>query len=177
MFICLHLNERLQPIHRADIEDCLQDALEEFSFGEVTGGGTLMAKNGEISSCDIDIDFSGNDEDFKRFLDFINDLTIAKGSALEKDGQKIPVGRFEGMGIYLSTNLPDEVYKNSDVNELIAKLNTAIGETGVLRSWRELNEFTALYYYGSSFEEMKSKAEPVLSSHPLAQDCNVVQTA
>ncbi len=177
MFICLHLNERLQPKHRFVLEDTINEALKAHDLGEITGGGTLMEKNGEIKSCDIDIEFSGNDDAFERFTDYVNHLNIAKGSELETDGKKVPVGSFEGMGIYLDVNLPGEVYENNDVNDLIAQLRDALGENGILRSWREHNEFTALYFYGDSFKKIAKLVKSVLEKHPLAENCRVVQIA
>lgn len=178
MFIVLHLNEKLQPIHRGDLEDYLEEVLEKNGLGEVTGGGTLMEKNGEINSCDIEIEFSDGDPDaLEWFKKFIGGLNIAKGSALKIEGcDDFPVGNFEGMGLYLSNDLPDEVYQANDVNDLIARLGEALEEAGDLRSWCE-KEFTALYYYGSSFDEMKRLAEPVLNAHPLGKECNIVRIA
>lgn len=177
MFVVLHVNERLQPKHRFVLEDTIDEALKRNNHGEITGGGTLMEKNGEIKSCDIDIEFSGDDDAFERFKDYVNHLGIAKGSELETDGRKVPVGSFEGMGIYLSVNLPDEVYKNNDVNDLIAQLRDALGDNGMLRSWREHNEFTALYFYGDSFKKMSKLVKRILEKHPLAENCRVVQIA
>lgn len=177
MFVVLHVNERLQPKHRFVLEDTIDEALKRNNHGEITGGGTLMEKNGEIKSCDIDIELSDDDDAFERFKDYVNHLGIAKGSELETDGKKFPVGSFEGMGIYLSVNLPDEVYKNNDVNELIEKLNDALGDKGILRSWREHNDFTALYFYGDSFKKMAKLVKRVLEKHPLVENCRVVQIA
>ncbi len=178
MLVVLHLNEKLQPKHRFPLEDMIDEALKKRSLGEITGGGTLMEKNGEIKSCDIEIEFSGDDDAFERFKSYINHLNIAKGSELEVDGgEKFPVGSYEGLGIYLSVDLPKEVYENNDINELIEKLGNAVGENGVLRSWRELNEFTALYFYGDSFGKMEELVKPVLKTHPLAKDCKIIRIA
>lgn len=40
MDLSLKLNARLQPIHRFELEDALQEVLEGKRLGEVTGGGT-----------------------------------------------------------------------------------------------------------------------------------------
>ncbi|MCH5209108.1 MAG: hypothetical protein J1F04_09500 [Oscillospiraceae bacterium] len=178
MFIVLHVNEKLQPKHRFSLEDYISEVLEKNGLGEVTGGGTLMEKNGEVNSCDIDIELSDEAPNaLERFKKFIGDLNIAKGSALKiADSDDIPVGKFEGMGLYLSNDLPDEVYENNDINDLLSRLREAIGEAGDLRSWCE-KEFTALYYYGDSFDEMSGLAKPVLDSHPLGKDCKVVRLA
>jgi hypothetical protein len=50
-YIIANLNARLQPLHRGDIyEDPLNRKLEELGLGEVTGGGTLQRKSGEIQN-------------------------------------------------------------------------------------------------------------------------------
>lgn len=50
----LHLNARLQPIHRGEIyEDPIDEVLHAYKIGEVTGGGTLQEASGEIKSCDV----------------------------------------------------------------------------------------------------------------------------
>ena len=54
MELTLNLNSRLQPMHRHDLEDALQEILEKINLGEVMGGGTLQnPQTGEIESCDI----------------------------------------------------------------------------------------------------------------------------
>ena len=56
MDLTLNLNSRLQPMHRHDLEDALQEILEKINLGEVMGGGTLQnPQTGEIESCDIEI--------------------------------------------------------------------------------------------------------------------------
>ena len=176
MFVVLHVNEKLQPKHRFNLEDYIEEVLEKNELGEVTGGGTLMEKNGEINSCDIDIELSDEAPNaLERFKKFIGDINIAKGSVLKIEGcDDVQVGKFEGMGLYLSNDLPDDVYENNDINDLLERLREAVGEAGDLRSWCE-KEFTALYYYGYSFDEMSSLAKPVLDSHPLGKDCKVVR--
>ena len=177
MHIVLHLNEKLQPKHRFPLEDMIDETLKKNGLGEVTGGGTLMKKNGEIESCDIEIQFKDGDPNAEEwFKDYINSLNIAKESTLEIDNKHLFfVGNFEGMALYLKTNLPEDVYKNNDINSLISKLKETLGEEGVLRSWREHKDFTALYFYGRSFLEMKKLAKPVLNENPLAKGCKIVR--
>lgn len=60
MKLLLHLNARFQPKHRFELEDALQEIFEKNNAGEVTGGGTLLKENGEVESCDIEIEFYEN---------------------------------------------------------------------------------------------------------------------
>ena len=46
MDLTLNLNSRLQPMHRHDLEDALQEILEKGKLGEVTGVGTLQSPHG-----------------------------------------------------------------------------------------------------------------------------------
>ena len=63
MDLTLNLNSRLQPMHRHDLEDALQEILEKGKLGEVTGGGTLQRQTGEIVSCDIEIHLNDDKQD------------------------------------------------------------------------------------------------------------------
>ena len=83
MDLTLNLNSRLQPMHRHDLEDALQEILEKGKLGEVTGGGTLQRQTGEIVSCDIEIHLNDDKQDsVNRLVELMNIIGIPKGSAL-----------------------------------------------------------------------------------------------
>ena len=160
MDLTLNLNSRLQPMHRHDLEDALQEILEKGKLGEVTGGGTLQSPHGEIVSCDI--------------------IGIPKGSALlcTAPEMKIEVGTLEGLAFYVNgTELPDEIYGSCDINHVIEQMESAIDGIGRFYSYWEGNEWTALYFYGVSFVEMKQKIEPFIASYPLCQKSRIEQIA
>ena len=48
---------------------------------------------------------------------------------------------------------------------------------GRFYSYWEGNEWTALYFYGVSFVEMKQKIEPFIASYPLCQKSRIEQIA
>lgn len=179
MFIVLHLNSRLQPMHRFELEDVLTEIFENNNnIGNIAGGGTEMFPNGEIKSCDIEIEFSDKPDDFEWLLTLLNQIGIPKGSMLETGEKDFPVGSLEGLGLYLNCrDLPKDVYENNNINELIKQLEIALGEAGRMFSWRELDEFTSLYFYGKSFNEMNDKIEPIVSVNPLCQKCCVKKIA
>jgi hypothetical protein len=62
-FIVIQLNEKIMPIDRGEIyEDPLDEFLQRNLYGEVTGGGTMQAKSGEIEFCDMEVlIYEGND--------------------------------------------------------------------------------------------------------------------
>ncbi|MCM1256927.1 MAG: hypothetical protein NC307_03655 [Roseburia sp.] len=178
MHLELHLNARFQPKHRFELEDALQEIFQENKAGEITGGGTLLKENGEIDSCDIEIDFYDDEKSIEWLVNLLNNIGIPKGSALRGIEPPINVGTLQGLAIYMNgTDLAEEIYESCDINYAIEQLEQAVEGIGHMYSYRELNEFTALYFYGTSFSEMKEKMNPFVSSYPLCQKCRIDQIA
>lgn len=178
MQLILHLNARFQPKHRFELEDALQEIFQKNNAGEITGGGTSLKENGEIDSCDIEIDFSGAQKSLEWLVNLLNTIGIPKGSVLHGIEPPINVGTLEGLAIYMNgTDLAEEIYESCDINYVIEQLEQTIEGIGHMYSYRELNEFTALYFYGISFLAMKEKINPFVSSYPLCQKCHIEQIA
>lgn len=182
MELTLNLNSRLQPMHRHDLEDALQEILEKEKLGEVMGGGTLQnPQTGEIISCDIEIHLNDDKQDsINRLVELVNKIGIPKGSALlcMTPEFKIEVGTLEGLAYYSNgTELPDEVYESCDINHVMEQMESAMESIGSFYSYWEGNEWTALYFYGISFAEIKQKIEPFIASYPLCQKCRIEQIA
>ena len=138
----------------------------------------MLKENGEIESCDIEIGFRDDQKSLEWLVSLLNKIGIPKGSVINGVDPPINVGTLEGLAIYLNgTELPEEVYTSCDVNILIEKLEQAVDPVGSMYSYRELDEFTALYFYGASFSAMKEKMEPIISSYPLCQKCRIEQIA
>ena len=181
MEVVLKLNARLQPMRRHELEDAIQGVLEKEQMGEVTGGGTVQNPDGEIVSCDIDIHLAGDKWDHVSFLvNLLNRLGIPNGSALLGIDRKfrVEVGTLEGLAFYVNgTDLPDEIYESCDINHVIEQMESAMNGIGRFYSYWEGNEWTALYFYGVSFVEMKQKIEPFIASYPLCQKSRIEQIA
>lgn len=142
--ITLHLNARLQPVHRHTLEDVLAEMLERRGFGTVEGGGTAMSPSGEVCSCDIEVYLKyGTERALDALVQAAEYLEVPKGSRLlykGTDGQRYerPLGSLEGLAVYLNgTELPDEVYQSCDVNDVIAQAEQRLGDAGCLMSWWE----------------------------------------
>src|ERR1700753_1456693 len=94
-YIVAQLNDKIMPIDRGDVyEDQLDELLKQKRYGEVSGGGTLQAKSGEIEYCDIEIEISGRTINKQVVQDIINKfeaLGAPKGSKLiiESTGETI----------------------------------------------------------------------------------------
>ncbi len=182
-FVIAQLNARVQPMDRGDyFEDPLDNVLRSAGMGEVTGGGTQLAGDPDgIAYCDVEIAL--NDETDATILEVtrtLEDLGAPKGSFLKfsSDRADIPFGKAEGMGIFLNgTDLPDDVYANSDVNETIGHLEKLLEGIGSFRGYWEGSSETALYFYGTDFGLMEKSVAQFLQEDPLCAKSRVMQIA
>lgn len=179
MDLTLKLNARFQPKHRFELEDALQEILEREQLGEVIGGGTAQNPDGEIVYCDINIHLVNDEVDSIKWLtNLLNSIGIPRGSFLQGIQQEIAVGTLEGLAYYSNgADLPDEVYKTCDINYVIEQMEQAMEGIGRMYSYWEGATYTALYFYGSSFVEMKKKIQPFIASYPLCQKSRIEQIA
>lgn len=177
MELLLKVNARLQPMNRFDLEDALNELLIREKAGEVIGGGTIQKENGEIEYCEIQIHMKKSRKHHIDWLvDLLNRMGIAKGSILEGESICISVGTLEGLAYYSNgTELAEEIYQNCDINYVIEQMELAMGEKGSMYSYWEGPQYTALYFYGPSFEEMKKSIEPFISEYPLCQKSKIEQ--
>lgn len=174
------LNARLRPLDRgARYEIPLLEAIATAMPGSrVTGAGTLLSAVREPLYADIDLDVEG---DARQALALVTAALEAAGApkgsqAQLEEGDPVPFGVTEGLAVYLNgTDLPDEVYASSDVNDLIAALLERLGAEGDMQSYWEGPRETALYLYGPSAARLDGLTASVLARYPLAQRCRVVQ--
>ena len=181
--VIARLNARVQPIDRGDYyEDPLNDLLKQSNLGEVTGGGTQLADEpAGIEFCDIEILVDDVTEDTTRgLIERLEFIGVPKGSRLilGRDGTELPFGKQEGLGLFLNgSDLPDEVYAESDVNHVIEECDQSMGDGGSFKGYWEGSRETALYFYGDSFAEMKAAIASFVAAYPLCQDARVEQIA
>ncbi len=179
--ITIHLNARLQPVHRFELEDALQIIFEELEMGEVDGGGTLQFSTGEISSCDIEVYLkNGEKKTLDKLIEIIEGFGVPKRSELrfDDDESAVAIGNLEGMAVYLNgTQLSEEIYKSCDINYVIEKMNTLMENEGRMYSYWEGSSETALYFYGESYEKMLEKVQFFLDEYPLCKKCRMKQIA
>ncbi len=180
--ITVTLNARLQPAHRADLEDAFIDACDERRLAaEVVGGGTLLASNGEVAACDITLRLAQLDTDAITITGRLFEAMLApKGSYLlvGNSNERITIGQHEGLALYLNgTDLPEDVYQTCDATHVYEECERRLEGIGMLNShWQGPRE-TALYMYGESFEDMHAAIRPLLERHPLCRQCRVERIA
>ena len=176
----LKLNARLTPIDREDIyEYPLGDILEENDIGRVKGGDSFLAENGEIAYCEIKITLNEQcEKSINHLLQAIDALGVPKGSVLKGVNINEPVGRLEGLALYMNeTELPEEVYTSCDINYAIEQICRLLNGIGEFHSYMEKQDETALYFYGSSYHEMKDLIRPFIKSYPLCKKSKLKQIA
>jgi len=176
------LNARLQPVHRGELyEDPLDEELQRAKIGYVDGGGTSLRATGEIDTCDIELRVHNLSLETIRFvIDAIETLGAPKGSYLriEAEGREIPFGAAEGLAVYLNgTDLPESTYAECDSNFVHDEFTRLLGSSGRVLSYWEGSTETALYMYGQSAEDIKSKLSDFISTYPLCDRCRIERIA
>ncbi|RKW24766.1 hypothetical protein D8B46_00750, partial [Candidatus Gracilibacteria bacterium] len=187
----LQLNAKVQPLDRGEMfEDPIMELLEKEGIGEIDGGGTSFdQETGEIFYCDVEIYLNDDSaESRENLIKLINKVGVPKGSFLifidgkepdyddeEADipeSTKLEIGTLEGLKFSINgTELPDEVYKNSDINKVIDDLIDLMEaeKVGTYYSYVTRNTHTDLIFYGNSFAKMKEIVEKYIPTYPLCE--------
>ncbi len=184
MQIEILLNAKLQPMHRHEIEDTLDEIFQRRKIpAEITGGGTTQAKNGEIESCCLEIELQ--EKNFNtEIIDIIEFRLAPKGSKIliyqDKTNSErvLSIGKHEGLGLYFSNDLDQEIYEKYDINVAYEIINKLLEEKGAgrIESYWE-GEKTAFYIYGENFDEIHEIIGSFLNEYPLCEKCKVVKIA
>ena len=181
-YMTITLNAKLQPMHRGELEDAFEDICQKEEIEvEIVGGGTLMAENGEVQACDIEIKLSDlNEKNIETIKGLFEAMLAPKGSYMTIEGKdgKIIFGKHEGLGLYLNgTDLPDEVYASCDSNFVYEECQRLLEGIAMVNSHWQGSTETALYMYGKNFEEIERTIKPFIESYPLCQKSRVVRIA
>lgn len=179
--VIARLNDRAQPIDRYErYEDPLEAFLKANGLGEVSGGGTQLQETGEIEFCEVEIQLASTaPEVLEAVTGQLQSAGAPKGSLLvQPDGTELPFGHYEGLAVYLNgTDLPDETYRDCDVNFVYSEFDRLLDGQGAVHShWPGPTE-TALYIYGESYEDMRAALADFMASYPLCAKARVVQVA
>ncbi|PYP24134.1 MAG: hypothetical protein DMD55_15565 [Gemmatimonadetes bacterium] len=178
--VIARLYEPIQPIDRGTrYEDPLQAALGARALGVVTGGGSALTREGEIAYVQLDLSVANLGAALDVAKQVLEQAGAPRGSELrfEREGQAmvVPFGTSEALAIYLDgTGLPDDVYTRCNINELVERVDAALGGSEKIRgSWSGPRE-TSLYLYGPSADAMFDKLQSVFADYPLCQNARVV---
>lgn len=178
--VTAQLNARLQPLDRGAFEDALEPFLKQEKLGKIIGGGTMSAPEpAGIEYCDVEIELpEASPATIDRIIEKLERIGAPKGSILHLPDAKRPFGAAEGLALFLNgTDLPDNVYKTSDVNHVIKEAERLMGADFFFWSHFQGPRETALYFYGSSFVAMNAAIAPLVASYPLCQKARIEQIA
>ena len=179
MYVTLHVNARMQPKMRTELEEKINRLLDKAAIGETEGSKTIFSDTAEPLSCEIKIVLDETlDEFYDRLTDMIEKCELPKGSYLLNDGEKTPVGRLEGMAVYLDANaFPSETYREYDINFLANELKTILGKDQKISGLLPAKSRTAFYFYGDDFAVMSEKIKGFIEENPLCRNCRVEKIA
>src|SRR5262245_39731545 len=179
--VTARLWEPIQPIARGErYEDPLDAALKKAGLGEVDGGGSQLAANGEVSFAELAIYLADLDGALQLTKDSLESAGAPEGSELifapEAARAPLAFGRLQSLALYLDgVSLPDEVYSGLDFDKVVSEIEQALAQASpaLHDTWMGAEE-TALYFFGSDAEEMFRRAEATLLRIPICQNARVV---
>lgn len=180
--LTVRLNALVQPIDRGRyFEDPLDSALEARGLGRVVGGGTQRAAD-PYGIAFVEIALRVRDLEDETLCFITNTLESAgapKGSRLVVPGRSdMAFGHLECMGLFLNaTDRADETCATGNVNEIIQDLDRLAGDAGNFRSYWQSTRGTALYFYGTSFQDMVARVQDYLMTEPAVARTRVEQLA
>lgn len=183
----LVLNAKLDDETRAAIEDAIDMMLEEEKLGFVGQNGSYtFAKDGSVETCIIELALFVKHKNAPELLiSYVTEqLILPKGSKIIHHGTSpdsytsVDIGDAEGLEIALNAiDLPQEVYKNSDVSKLAESLEKAMKGKGFYYGFHNGEHYTSLYFYGDSYVEMKRAIQGLVEKTPLCQKCLINRIA
>lgn len=180
--VVVSLNAKLQPVHRGDLEDAFDALMQSKGCGmRAVGGGTLQEPSGEIARCDIEVELDDlSEENIALLVRAFEAMLAPKGSYLHVPSQDrtLEFGAHEGLGLYINgKDLPAEVYAACDINFVLQECERLLQGSATVNSHWESPSETALYMYGTDFEDMHQRLKPFLEEYPLCRQCRIVQIA
>lgn len=142
---------RLQPAHR-----------DELLVGPITGVLGRLSPGTRLAATETVVSTTGEPleavlqwevplEDAEGVVAALLDLEggLPTGTTVEIHDKAVACGELAGVGLYLNgTDLPDEVYAASGLQEVVTTLQEALGRVGQLWSYWQGPTETALYFYG-----------------------------
>ena len=166
--------ENIEPVDREErYENPLQAALKAANAGVVSGRGSQLTDTGLLAYAEIEMSLA----DLRPGLDLtVNTLEGAgalRGSELRRGDEVVrEFGKLECLAVFLDgVNLPQEVYDDLDMADLLARLEAVAGS---LRGTWAGSEETGLFYSGPDAEELLPKVEAVLRPLPIGQNARLV---
>lgn len=161
----VHLPLRLtqENAHRA-YADPLKEQMTVASLGTVLDCRSRKRANGQIKGIDIYLGLRDpSHEGMLRIAHLLEALAAPCGSSIrlaEGLGAPLLFGRTEGLELEI-----DAAEDKDMCNHLARTCSDALDKAGVSRGWNHADECTRFYFYGESFDEMKSRLDEMLNNN------------
>jgi hypothetical protein len=177
-FVLVTIWEHIEPIARGDrYEDPLYDVLGEEDLAIVGGGSSITQELG-IEYVNLELELTSLTH-IPNVIETLEKQGAPKGSQLKytsegKDTLR-EFGTTECLALFLDgVNLPEEVYKSTDIDELVERLlETSKGLAEFRASWYGESE-TSIHFFGDNADNLFKLMEPVLTEYPLCRNARVV---
>ena len=161
---------RISPdLARTAFLDPLSAALREAGLGDVTGHEISCDDTGETETLTITLALvTGAPRALERVARILEGLDAPVGSVIgtADDADALEFGRSHGLGLYLPNRDADEAGRLA-----VAEACTeAMAGSGLFQGTARVGDRTALYFYGDSFNRMRSAITFVMTHDPRCRN-------
>jgi hypothetical protein len=145
----------------------LDRQIRALGLGQVTGTGVRRGKDGEAEGVDIFFALvTLHPRALKTIGGLLEELDAPLGSVIEfsDTGVRHLFGRTEGLGLYLDRR--DGIASEDDALDLLEVCTDALGAEAIYQGSEDLGDRAVFYFYGDSFNTMKTALSLLITSHP-----------
>lgn len=145
----------------------LDRQIRALGLGQVTGTGVRRGKDGEAEGVDIFFALvTLHPRALKTIGGLLEELDAPLGSVIEfsDTGVRHIFGRTEGLGLYLDRR--DGIASEDDALDLLEVCTDALGGEAIYQGSEDLGDRAVFYFYGDSFNTMKTALSLLMTSHP-----------
>jgi hypothetical protein len=168
-----HLAEAAIPVKigRTDADMAFARPLDRriraLGLGQVTGTGVRRGRDGEVEGLDIFFALvTLHPRALKTIAGLLEELDAPVGSSIEftETGLRHVFGRTEGLGLYLDRR--DGITDEDAALDLLEACTDALGAQAIYQGSDDLGDKAVFYFYGDSFNSMKTALSFLMTSHP-----------
>ncbi len=181
-YISVRLPLKIGPMDRGEMwEDPLMARLDSDPMGEVTGGGTMMAADGGIAYCDLEVALPDlTDKRLDELQAHLDALGAPKGTEfITDDGISLrKFGTVSVVGIGLDgSGLPDEAYEGFDPDIFNDQILSALGDGYSYGGSHAGHRYTYFYYHGPDAAHIDKTLRSIADAQPIGTGAQFDQVA
>ncbi|RKR74663.1 hypothetical protein [Frondihabitans australicus] len=185
--IDVHLNARLQPMHRGDrFEDPVVAALESAGLRSgVLDAGTAFTRGMRIVSCDVSfgVPIDQADEGLFQIKKALRAIGTPRGSTITMYSNELdPIGSLYGVALRVplvdAVDFTDDrnIEHNRELDALMIRIDSALGDDGSVWSWH-VHRGSDVFVYGDSRGRLHEVLESLIASDPLLAGATLTDVA